>query len=524
MKLLITKGNTNESIDIFVQDSSKTDGSGLTGLVYNSSGLVCYYHRPGAVAAQLTLATQTVTGAHSDGGFVEISSANMPGWYRLDLSDAILASGVDRVGVALKGASNMAPVNIEIQLTNLNVNDGVRAGLTSLPNAAAEAAGGLYTRGSGAGQIAQDANGRIDVNLEAIDGSAQSMTDLKDFADEGYDPATNKVEGVKLVDTTTANSDMRGTDNALLAASAPTNWSSLSINGNGRVGIDLDNTEGTLAKTTDITGFNDLSSGDVQSACDAAITAAEPVDANLTQIDGDSVNGNVATLTLKQLDIQNSSGDALIAKSTGGNGQGLDIAGHGTGEGMSVEGGASGFGIKVRGGSTSGNAIDIEAPTSGNAIRAQGASAGHGLALVGGVTGYGIDAKGGNTSGVGARFYAQGGNGAGISAIGNGSGAGMQLTGGGSGGKDIDADEIDTIDTNVDSIKSTVDTNLDTTVSSRGTADPGDEMNLADDAITSAKYDETTAYPVESVDSGATQIARTGADADTLETIYQRSD
>jgi hypothetical protein len=40
--------------------------------------------------------------------------------------------------------------------------DGVRAGLTSLPNAAAEAAGGLYTRGAGAGQINQNANGQVD--------------------------------------------------------------------------------------------------------------------------------------------------------------------------------------------------------------------------------------------------------------------------------------------------------------------------------------------------------------------------
>lgn len=45
-------------------------------------------------------------------------------------------------------------------------------------------------------------------------GSAQSLADLKDFADAGYDPATNKVQGVVLVDTTTTNSDMRGTDGA----------------------------------------------------------------------------------------------------------------------------------------------------------------------------------------------------------------------------------------------------------------------------------------------------------------------
>jgi hypothetical protein len=44
----------------------------------------------------------------------------------------------------------------------VDLDDSVRAGLTALPNAAAEAAGGLYTRGSGAGQINQNANGQID--------------------------------------------------------------------------------------------------------------------------------------------------------------------------------------------------------------------------------------------------------------------------------------------------------------------------------------------------------------------------
>lgn len=45
-----------------------------------------------------------------------------------------------------------------------NPDDAVRLGLTSLPNAAAEAAGGLYTRGTGAGQIKQTNNGEVDSN------------------------------------------------------------------------------------------------------------------------------------------------------------------------------------------------------------------------------------------------------------------------------------------------------------------------------------------------------------------------
>ena len=54
----------------------------------------------------------------------------------------------------------------------------------------------------------------IPVNVAAIGGVVQSATDLKDFADDGYDPATNKIAGVVLADTTTTNTDMRGTDSA----------------------------------------------------------------------------------------------------------------------------------------------------------------------------------------------------------------------------------------------------------------------------------------------------------------------
>lgn len=51
-------------------------------------------------------------------------------------------------------------------------------------------------------------------DIYALGGDSQSLTDLKHLADSGYDPATGKIEGVKLVDTTTENTDMRGTDNA----------------------------------------------------------------------------------------------------------------------------------------------------------------------------------------------------------------------------------------------------------------------------------------------------------------------
>lgn len=59
-----------------------------------------------------------------------------------------------------------------------DLSDIVRMGLTALPNAAAEASGGLYTRGSGAGQINQAANGQIDSNVVKVAGTAQTGRDL----------------------------------------------------------------------------------------------------------------------------------------------------------------------------------------------------------------------------------------------------------------------------------------------------------------------------------------------------------
>jgi hypothetical protein len=41
-------------------------------------------------------------------------------------------------------------------------------------------------------------------NVTELAGNAQSATDLRDFADTGYDPATHKVEGLKLADLLTA--------------------------------------------------------------------------------------------------------------------------------------------------------------------------------------------------------------------------------------------------------------------------------------------------------------------------------
>ena len=116
----ITKGATSQSIDIFIEDSSSTIGAGLAGLVFNSAGLAAYYRRGATGSATvIALATQTVGGAYSSGGFVEVQATNMKGVYRLDIPDAVLATGVDFITIDLYGATNMAPCIVRIELVDI---------------------------------------------------------------------------------------------------------------------------------------------------------------------------------------------------------------------------------------------------------------------------------------------------------------------------------------------------------------------------------------------------------------------
>jgi hypothetical protein len=121
MKLILAKGATSVSVNVFIRDNSVSTGVGLTGLVFNTASLTAYYSRQNAAATAISLVTQTATGAYSSGGFVAVDGTNMPGIYRLDIPDAVLASGVNSVYIMLKGAANMEPCVIEIELTTIDL-------------------------------------------------------------------------------------------------------------------------------------------------------------------------------------------------------------------------------------------------------------------------------------------------------------------------------------------------------------------------------------------------------------------
>ena len=267
MKLIIKKATTSKIIQIFIQNSSLTTGAGLTGLVYNSASLTAYYIKVGdASATAIALADATV-GTWTSSGFKEVDATNMPGVYEIGIPNACLTT-VAQVVIMLKGAANMAPVVLEIQLDDNIVKDvydriGAPTGASisadlviidgivdtiladtnelqtnqgnwitatgfSVPNEYNVVIAALQTDLDNPNQykadvsaLAIEANveGHVTTSLNAYDSPTNAeMIARTLLAADYFDSTIDIVSHVTLTDTTTTNTDMRGTDNAALAS------------------------------------------------------------------------------------------------------------------------------------------------------------------------------------------------------------------------------------------------------------------------------------------------------------------
>jgi len=327
--MLVTKGTTNQSINIRIVDS--TDGTPETGVVSDTSGIDMWYRREAAVSTDITEATlAALTTAHTDGGIKHIND----GWYRLDVPDLAFATGVDgvQVGGTVTGMVVHAPY---VQLTNFDLMEGVRGGLTSLPNAAADAAGGLPISDAGGLDIdAKLANtnevtaarmgaltdwingGRLDLLLDAIPTTAMRGTDSAALAsvctETRLAALTDWLNGGRLdllLDAipTTA---MRGTDDAALASEVTaermatlTDW----ING-GRLDLLLDAIPTTAMRGTDSaateakqdiidTNVDDLKLGIIFGAAATGTLAIGSCTSDLSGFTNDQLIGRVIIFT-----------------------------------------------------------------------------------------------------------------------------------------------------------------------------------------------------------------------------------
>ena len=128
-------------------------------------------------------------------------------------------------------------------------------------------------------------------------------------------------------------------------------------------------------------GFSTHSAADVWAVPGRTITggtidnATSPLQANLLEINSDSVVGNAATLTLASLSVINPAGSAVFLQGQSAGGHGVEII------------------------SDQADGINIQATTSGSGIAASGATAGMSLAGVGGL-GHGLSLSSANANGL----------------------------------------------------------------------------------------------------------------------------
>lgn len=188
-KYSVVGGTTSKIAQLFIQDSSSTIGAGLAGLTNNSSGLKCHYIRDKDSASVAVALTSAAIGTYTSSGFIEVESSAMPGVYQFGVPNAAVSANATSVLIHMFGATNMAPNVSEIEITATNNQDSVRSGMTALPNAAAAAANGLVTNGTGAFQISTSAGmvlvqrGSAAGQLDATSGVVTAnLTSTYDFA------------------------------------------------------------------------------------------------------------------------------------------------------------------------------------------------------------------------------------------------------------------------------------------------------------------------------------------------------
>ncbi len=212
MKQEILLGVTDRTVLVFVPDPASTDGSGKTGLAHTDMTVSATRVETDndVVVTDYTSslnALTNLTDAHNDWGWKEVSNTLAPGLYRLDIADAIFASGAwSAVVYVMITTSAAAASPMEFILVAYNPLDAVRLGLTALPNAAADAAGGLPI--SDAGGLDLDA--QIGTDIDAI------LTDTGTTLEARFTGITSLAQwlgllGAKHTGNTTARTELNAT-------------------------------------------------------------------------------------------------------------------------------------------------------------------------------------------------------------------------------------------------------------------------------------------------------------------------
>jgi hypothetical protein len=232
MKRKVRAGVTSVSLPIIVYDNTSTTGAGLGGLTHTTSGLVLEYRRQGqSTWTQLGVGTGLVSktlGTFTSGGIV--ASGSRTGRYEIDIPDAALASGARFVEICLRGAANMHPVDIEIELDAVDYQDATAFGLSRL-DAAVSSRMATYTQPTGFLAATFPATVASPTNITSASGVVLAATTHTGAVIPTVSTVTNGV-------TVGTNNDKTG---YALTQAFPSNFAALGITVGGAVTVGTNN-------------------------------------------------------------------------------------------------------------------------------------------------------------------------------------------------------------------------------------------------------------------------------------------
>lgn len=158
----------------------------------------------------VTLAAGTTFTAAASDNISFFPPVNLYGIMGALVSATTAQLGVNAVQFGGQTVSAAAGVTMPATVASTtNITAGTITTVTNVTNAptngdlTATMKASVTTAATAATPTAAAVTARVTANVDQIGGSGQSLTDLKDFADTGYDPSTHKVAGVVLTDTVT---------------------------------------------------------------------------------------------------------------------------------------------------------------------------------------------------------------------------------------------------------------------------------------------------------------------------------
>jgi len=262
----IIKGSTDQSTVIRILDS--TTFLPENAVEYNTGGIDLWYRREQETKTSIVeAALAALDSAHSDGGIELIGD----GYYRLDLPDAAVAAGAGENSVQIGGTiTGMIVIGNEHALVDYDPYNAVNMGMSALPNAAANAAGGMATSAAGGlnlDTIADWEDGeRLDLLLDAIPTTAMRGTDNAALA--SVVGALNDVAAAgEVTDADTLVQYIKQLINVLIGAAGITTFPAEAAPGDA---VSL--AEVIRAIHVDVTGLN----GDAMRGTDGANTTTPP--------------------------------------------------------------------------------------------------------------------------------------------------------------------------------------------------------------------------------------------------------